>query len=141
MRIHIINGPNLNLLGTRETDIYGSKSFEDYLVELQAANTNCVITYFQSNVEGDIINDIQNVNANADALVINPAGYSHTSVAIADALAIVTVPVIEVHISNIYKREVYRHITLTGAKCDAVISGAGLDGYQLAISHLQRLMH
>jgi 3-dehydroquinate dehydratase II len=133
MRIHIINGPNLNLLGTREVDIYGDTSFEVFYAKLQQQNPGCHFRYFQSNVEGAIVDSIQLAHKSSDALVINPAAYSHTSVAIADALATLHIPCIEVHISNIYKREIYRHVSLTGAQCKAVISGAGLYGYQMAV--------
>jgi 3-dehydroquinate dehydratase II len=134
MHIHIINGPNLNLLGSREPDIYGSSSFTDYLITLQQLYPTHTISYYQSNIEGEIINELQTCKANA--IVINPAAYSHTSIGIADAIAAITPPCIEVHISNIYARESYRHISLTAAKCKGVLSGFGLHGYALAIQYL-----
>lgn len=139
MRITIINGPNLNLLGTREVDIYGNQRFEDYLEILRQEFPEIEFTYYQSNVEGEIINKLQECSTQSDGVVINPAGYSHTSVAIADSIAVVKVPVIEVHISNIYAREAFRHQSLTGAKCAGVISGLGLAGYSLAVRHLYQL--
>lgn len=133
MKVTIINGPNLNLLGKREPDIYGNQSFEDYLKKLKSDYEKIVFTYLQSNVEGEIINALQIANETENAVIINPAGYSHTSVAIADAITAMDIPVIEVHISNIYARESYRHQSLTGAKCRGVISGFGLKGYELAL--------
>jgi 3-dehydroquinate dehydratase-2 len=133
MQIHIINGPNLNLLGKREPAIYGNESFDDYLKQLEAKYPNVQLHYFQSNVEGEIINYLQAHGFSADAIIINPGGYSHTSVAIADALKAITTKVIEVHISNIHARESVRHQSLTGANCVGIISGLGLKGYALAI--------
>ena len=138
MNIHIINGPNLNLLGTREVDIYGNKSFEIYFKELQQQFPLVKLSYFQSNVEGDIINEIQRVGFNSQGIVLNPAGYSHTSVAIADAVAAIQSPVVEVHISNIFAREEYRKHSFVSAKAKAVLSGFGLDGYRLAIDWLMQ---
>ena len=138
MNIHIINGPNLNLLGTREVDIYGNKSFEIYFKELQQQFPLVKLSYFQSNVEGDIINEIQRVGFNSQGIVFNPAGYSHTSVAIADAVAAIQSPVVEVHISNIFAREEYRKHSFVSAKAKAVLSGFGLDGYRLAIDWLMQ---
>lgn len=136
MRIAIINGPNLNLQGTRETEIYGKETFGQLLQQWQNKFDTVEIIYFQSNLEGELINCIQECNRSCDAIIINPAGYSHTSVAIADALKAINIPSIEVHISNIYSREVYRHISLTGANCRGVISGLGVDGYALALSYI-----
>lgn len=136
MRIAIINGPNLNLQGTRETEIYGKETFGQLLQQWQNKFDTVEIIYFQSNLEGELINYIQECNRSCDAIIINPAGYSHTSVAIADALKAINIPSIEVHISNIYSREVYRHISLTGANCRGVISGLGVDGYALALSYI-----
>jgi len=133
MQIHIVNGPNLNLLGKREPAIYGNESFDDYLKQLEAKYPNVQLHYFQSNVEGEIINYLQEQGFSADAIIINPGGYSHTSVSIADALKAITTKAIEVHISNVYARETFRHQTITGANCVGVISGLGLKGYALAI--------
>lgn len=136
MHIHIINGPNLNLLGKREIDIYGNQSFESYVTALQQQFNGITITYFQSNIEGELINEIQRVGFSVDGIVFNPAGYSHTSVAIADAIAAITSPVVEVHISNIYAREEYRKNSFVSAKAKGVITGLGLYGYNLAIDWL-----
>jgi 3-dehydroquinate dehydratase-2 len=133
MQIHIINGPNLNLLGKREPAIYGNESFDDYLKQLESKYPNVQLHYFQSNVEGEIINYLQEQGFSADAIIINPGGYSHTSVSIADALKAITTKAIEVHISNVYARETFRHQPITGANCVGVISGLGLKGYALAI--------
>ena len=133
MQIHIINGPNLNLLSKREPAIYGNESFDDYLKQLEAKYPNVQLHYFQSNVEGEIINYLQEQGFSADAIIINPGGYSHTSVSIADALKAITTKAIEVHISNVYARETFRHQSITGANCVGVISGLGLKGYALAI--------
>lgn len=133
MKIQIINGPNLNLLGKREPGIYGSSSFEDYLPKLKAQFSIIDIDYFQSNVEGDIINKLHEVGFSYDGIILNAGGYTHTSVAIADAIAGIKTPVIEVHISNIYAREEFRHTSLTGKNCKGVLTGFGLDGYRLAM--------
>ncbi len=133
MKLLIINGPNLNLLGERETSIYGSRSFEAYFEELQAQFPILELTYFQSNLEGEIIDRLHEARKIVDAIIINPAGYTHTSVAIADAIAAISMPVAEVHISNIYAREEFRHVSLTARHCIGVISGFGLLGYRLAI--------
>ena len=135
MKIAIINGPNLNLLGKRETDIYGSESFESYLVKLQQKFPSVDFDYFQSNVEGELINEIQRVGFSYDGIVLNPAGYSHTSVAIGDAVAAVKTTVVEVHISNIFGREEFRKISLVSGKSIGVISGLGLTGYELAVNY------
>lgn len=131
----IINGPNLNLLGKREPDVYGSKSFEDYLPILKQDYSHAAIDYYQSNVEGEIINKLQEAGFTYDGIILNAGGYTHTSVAIADAIAAITAPVIEVHISNIYAREAHRHVSLTGKNCLGVITGLGLPGYALALNH------
>ena len=138
MRIAIINGPNLNLLGKREPEIYGSKSFETFLEELQRKYPEHEIAYFQSNVEGEIINALQNegFSGKTTGIVLNPAGYSHTSIAIADAVKAVPIPVIGVHISNIYARETERHTDLIAAYSTAIILGMGLKGYELAVDYL-----
>ena len=135
MKIAIINGPNLNLLGKRETDIYGSESFESYLVKLQQKFPSVDFDYFQSNVEGELVNEIQRVGFSYDGIVLNPAGYSHTSVAIGDAVAAVKTTVVEVHISNIFGREEFRKISLVSGKSIGVISGLGLTGYELAVNY------
>ncbi len=133
MNLHIINGPNLNLLGKRETGIYGEQTFESFLEELRASFKSVTITYFQSNIEGEIINNIQEFGFKSDGIILNAGGYTHTSVAIADAIASVKTPVIEVHISNIFAREEYRHISLIAGKCKGSISGFGLNSYKLAV--------
>jgi len=136
MKIQIINGPNLNLLGTREPGIYGNQSFDTYIDELRAMYSIIEIDYFQSNVEGELINKLHETGFTYDGIIINAGGYTHTSVAIADAIAAIKTPVIEVHISNIYAREEYRHISLTGKNCKGVLTGFGMDGYRLAIESL-----
>lgn len=136
MKIQIINGPNLNLLGVREKSIYGNSSFETYLDDLKSRYSILQIDYYQSNVEGELINKLHEVGFSYDGIIINGGGYTHTSVAIADAIAAIKTPVIEVHISNIYAREEYRHVSLTGKNCKGVLTGFGLDGYRLAIEAL-----
>ncbi len=138
MNFIIINGPNLNLLGKREPEIYGSQSFEDYLQELRAEFPEIIIDYFQSNIEGELINLIHETGLKKDGIIINPGGYSHTSVAIADALKAVPVKVIEVHISNIFAREEFRKTLITASSADGLIIGLGLDVYRLAILSLLR---
>ena len=133
MKIAIINGPNLNLLGKREVDIYGGESFDTYLQTLQSKYASFEISYFQSNVEGELINEIQRVGFSYDGIIFNPGGYTHTSVAIGDAVAAVTTPVIEVHISNIFGREDFRKLSHVSGKAKGVISGLGLRGYELAV--------
>jgi 3-dehydroquinate dehydratase-2 len=133
MKIQIINGPNLNLLGLREPGIYGSQSFEDYLIGLKEMYSILNIEYYQSNVEGELINKLHEVGFSYDGIIINAGAYTHTSVAIADAIAGIKTPVIEVHISNIYAREEFRHVSLTGKNCQGVLTGFGMDGYRLAI--------
>lgn len=137
MKIAIINGPNLNLLGAREPGLYGNQSFEDYFLQLQVEFSQVEFTYFQSNVEGELINELQ--QANTDGIILNAGGYTHTSVAIADAVAAISIPVIEVHISNVYAREAYRHESLMAKNCKGVIAGFGLDSYRLAIESLIQL--
>ena len=134
--IEIINGPNLNLTGHREPEIYGSVTMEQYLDELRNGFPEVQIGYYQSNVEGEIINRIQEVGFNADGIIINAGGYSHTSVAIHDAIAAVPAPAIEVHLSNIFAREKYRHHSLLTSACRGIICGLGLKGYKLAVSAL-----
>ncbi|TKC10193.1 type II 3-dehydroquinate dehydratase [Pedobacter polaris] len=136
MKIQIINGPNLNLLGLREPTIYGSEGFDNYISQLRELYSIIEIDYYQSNVEGELINKLHEVGFSYDGIIINAGGYTHTSVAIADAIAAIKTPVIEVHISNIYAREEYRHVSLTGKNCKGVLTGFGLDGYRLAIESL-----
>jgi len=135
MKILILNGPNLNLLGTREPEIYGNISMEDYLKKLKSEFPSNELKYYQSNIEGEIINRLQ--EDDFDALVINPGAYTHYSYAIADCLKNIQKPKIEVHISNIYKREEFRQKSVTAANTDAVLSGFGMDGYRLAILSLK----
>lgn len=136
MQISIINGPNLNLLGKRETDVYGTVTFEAFLETLRAKYANIEISYFQSNVEGELINELQRVGYSCDGVVFNPAGYTHTSVAIGDAIAAIKAPVVEVHISNVHAREDFRKISHVSAKAAGSIFGLGLKGYELAIDWL-----
>jgi 3-dehydroquinate dehydratase-2 len=136
MKISIINGPNLNLLGKREPDKYGYRSFDDYLVLLKAGYPDIHFEYFQSNVEGELINEIHDKGFLYDGIILNAGGYTHTSVAIADAIASVKTPVIEVHITNIAAREDFRHTSLIARSCAGSISGFGLDSYRLAIEAL-----
>ncbi len=133
MQLIIINGPNLNLLGTREKSVYGNRSFDDYFGELKSKFPQINLEYFQSNVEGEIINKLHEKGFNYDGIILNAGGYTHTSVAIADAVAALKTPVIEVHISNVYAREDYRHISLMAKNCKGVIAGFGLDSYRLAL--------
>jgi len=136
MNIQIINGPNLNLLGVREKSIYGDTGFESYLEDLRKRYANITINYYQSNVEGEIINKLHEVGFSIEGIVMNAGAYTHTSVAIADAISAIKAPVIEVHISNVYKREEFRHKSLLAASCKGVIAGFGLDSYRLAIENL-----
>ncbi|MFC7346691.1 type II 3-dehydroquinate dehydratase [Chryseobacterium zhengzhouense] len=135
MKVLIINGPNLNLLGTREPEIYGTTSMEDYLENLKSEFSSHEIQYYQSNIEGELINRLQ--EDDFDALVINPGAFTHYSYAIADCLKNIQKPKVEVHISNIYKREEFRQKSVTAANTDAVLSGFGMDGYRLAILSLK----
>ena len=135
MKIAIINGPNLNLLGKREMDIYGGESFDAYLKTLQDKHPGIEISYFQSNVEGELINEIQQVGFSYDGIILNPGGYTHTSVALGDAIAAIITPVIEVHISNIFGREDFRKLSHVSGKAKGVISGLGLKGYELALEY------
>lgn len=136
MKIAIINGPNLNLLGKRETDIYGNMSFEQFLESLKKKYSNIEISYFQSNVEGELINELQRVGFEYDGIIFNPGGYTHTSVAIGDAIAGIKTPVVEVHISNVLAREDFRKLSHVSAKAVGSIVGLGLKGYDLAIEWL-----
>ena len=133
MKLLIINGPNLNLLGTRETSIYGSQTFEAYFKILTERFNTIELEYYQSNIEGAIIDKLQNAGFSYDGIILNVGGYTHTSVAIRDAVAAITSPVIEVHISNVYAREEFRHVSLIAPKCRGVIAGFGIDSYRLAI--------
>jgi 3-dehydroquinate dehydratase-2 len=133
MKIAILNGPNLNLLGKREPDIYGPQGFEEYFEQLCSANPSIELSYFQSNVEGELINELHRVGFSYDGIILNPGGYTHTTVAIGDAIAAIRVPVIEVHISNVQAREEFRKISLISAKCKGSIAGMGLKGYELAL--------
>ena len=135
MKIQIINGPNLNLLGVRETSIYGSASFDDYLVDLRKQYPEIEISYYQSNVEGELINKLHEVGFTYNGIIINAGAYTHTSIAIADAIAAINTPVIEVHISNVYKREEFRHSSMLASNCKGVIAGFGLDSYRLGIEN------
>jgi len=136
MKISIINGPNLNLLGKREPEKYGILSFEDFLDSLRLKYPNEDFTYFQSNVEGEIINEIHRQGFAVDGIILNAGGYTHTSVAIADAIAAIKAPVIEVHITNIAAREEFRHTSLIARSCKGSIAGFGLDSYRLAVEAL-----
>ena len=140
MKIAVINGPNLNLLGKREPAIYGTLTLEELLQKLQTDFPSVEFVHFQSNLEGELINNVQETGfinaAQTDAIIINPGGFSHTSVALADAIAACTIPVIEVHLSNIYAREAYRHTSITGSKCIGVISGFGYSSYWLAVNYV-----
>lgn len=136
MRIQIINGPNLNLLGIREPEIYGSKGFEEYLHILRDKYPDISIDYFQSNVEGELINKIHEVGFDADGIVLNAGAYTHYSLALMDAIKSVTSPVVEVHISNVHQREEFRRHSVISPVCSGVICGFGLDSYRLAIESL-----
>ena len=135
MEISIINGPNLNLLGKREPTIYGTQTFEEYLKIIKAKFPAITFQYFQSNIEGELIDEIQKVGFSVDGIIINPGGYTHTSVALGDAIAAVKAPVVEVHISNIFGREDFRKLSHVSGKSMGVISGLGLKGYSLAVEY------
>lgn len=139
MKIAIINGPNLNLQGIREPEVYGRQTFEDEVQRLKKLFPQLTLEYFQSNVEGELINMIHQVGFSTDGIVANMGGYSHTSVAIRDALASVPAPTIEVHISNIFAREEYRHHSLITSACKGMICGLGMEGYRLAIEFLTKM--
>jgi 3-dehydroquinate dehydratase-2 len=136
MKIAIINGPNLNMLGKREPDVYGSKSFEQYLGELRELFPRVTFDYFQSNIEGEIVDRLQQVGFSFDGIVLNPAAYTHTSVAIGDAIAAIKAPVVEVHISNVHAREDFRKLSHVSGKSAGSIIGLGLKGYELAVRWL-----
>jgi 3-dehydroquinate dehydratase II len=135
MRIQIINGPNLNLLGRRETSIYGSESFEDFFARLKKRFPQLDLHYYQSNVEGELVNKIHEVGFSFDGIIINAGAYTHTSVAIHDALGGIKTPTVEVHISNVYAREEFRHKSLITSKCVGMLTGFGLEGYALALQY------
>ena len=136
MKIQIINGPNINLLGKREPGIYGARSFEDYLQELKKRYPQVVFEYYQSNVEGEMINKIHEVGFDYDGIVLNAGAYTHTSIALQDAIRAVKTPVIEVHISNVHQREEFRHKSMIACACKGVICGFGLHSYRLAVEAL-----
>lgn len=140
MKLEIINGPNLNLLGSREPDIYGNTGFDVFAAGLEKMFPEITLSCSQSNVEGEIVNMVQAAGRRCDGLIINPGGYTHTSVAIADAIAAIKIPVIEVHISNLLSREDFRHTSLTGRYCRGTIMGLGLDGYRLAAEALIEIL-
>jgi len=137
MKIAIINGPNLNLLGKREPGIYGSQRFEDFYVQLKEKYPAITFSYYQSNVEGELINELQRVGFEVDGIIMNPGGYTHTSVAIGDAIASIKSPVVEVHISNVHAREEFRKISHVSAKAAGSIIGLGIKGYELAVEYLK----
>ncbi len=139
MKIAIINGPNLNMLGKREPGLYGTTSFEDYLSRLKEMFPQATLDYYQSNIEGELIDKIQGSGSTHQGIVLNAGGYTHTSVAMADAVASISIPVVEVHISNIFAREDFRHVSFLGAKCAGSISGFGLAGYRMAVDYLLKL--
>ena len=135
MKLHIINGPNLNLLGIREPEIYGTQGFDAFFEQLQAEFPDHEISYFQSNVEGELINNLQEVGFSSDGIILNAGAYTHTSIAIGDAVAAIKTPVLEVHISNVFSREEFRHVSYIAPKAIGIVSGLGLNGYRLAILH------
>jgi 3-dehydroquinate dehydratase-2 len=136
MQIQIINGPNLNLLGKREVDVYGNAPFESFLEQLKKRFPEHALQYYQSNVEGEIINKLHEVGFTYDGIILNAGAYTHTSVAIHDAIAAIKTPVVEVHISNVYAREEFRHISLITSKCVGLITGFGMEGYAMALQYL-----
>jgi 3-dehydroquinate dehydratase II len=139
LKIAIINGPNLNLLGKREIEIYGTETFEEFLNSLMNKFPNIELSYFQSNVEGELINKLHEIGFSVDGIILNAGAYTHTSVAIADAVAGIKSPVVEVHISNVFAREDYRHVSYLGKHCKGSVSGFGLKGYELAIKSFMQL--
>ena len=139
MKIQIINGPNINLLGKREPGIYGAESFEHYYERLKQRYTDVEFSYYQSNIEGELINKIHEVGFDIDGIVLNSGAYTHTSIALQDAIRAVTSPVIEVHISNVHQREEFRHKSMISCACKGVICGFGLDSYRLAVEALREL--
>lgn len=137
MKVIIINGPNLNLLGTREKSIYGNESFEDYFEKLKERFGDITLEYYQSNVEGELINKLHEVGFSYDGIVFNGGGYTHTSVAISDAIAAINTPVVEVHISNIHAREEFRHLSVITKECAGLITGFGMKGYDMGLYFLK----
>ncbi len=137
MRIQIINGPNLNLLGVREPNVYGQENFSDFLTHLRTSYPDIEIGYYQSNIEGELIDKIQESGFGSDGIILNAGGYTHTSVAIRDAIKAIAAPVVEVHISNVHAREEFRHHSMLTAVCRGVIAGFGLDSYRLAIEAIR----
>ena len=135
-KIIIINGPNLNLLGTREPDVYGVNNFEEYLNFLKSSFPSFVLEYFQSNIEGELIDKLHEVGFSYDGIVFNAGGYTHTSVSIGDAIASISTPVVEVHISNVYAREDFRHQSFMAKHCKGVIAGFGMESYRMAIQSI-----
>lgn len=138
MKVIIINGPNLNLLGVREPGIYGKESMETFLLRLQKRYAGMEIDYYQSNVEGELIDKLQETGFSYDGIILNAGAYTHTSIALADCIRAISAPVVEVHISNVHQREVFRHQSMIAAACRGVICGFGLDGYRLAIESFKR---
>jgi 3-dehydroquinate dehydratase-2 len=139
MKILIINGPNLNLLGIREPDVYGNQGFLEFMEDLKQKYPAVIFGYFQSNIEGEMINALQEAGFSQDGIIINPGGYTHTSVAIGDAIAAISTPVVEVHISNVHAREEFRKLSHVSAKVKGTIAGLGLKGYELALLYLMGL--
>lgn len=137
MKIQIINGPNLNLLGKRETSIYGSQPFESFFETLKTRYPSLELHYYQSNVEGEIVNKLHEIGFSFQGIVLNAGAYTHTSVAIHDAIGGITTPVVEVHISNVYAREEFRHKSLITSKCAGMMTGFGMEGYALALEYLK----
>ena len=138
LQLTIINGPNLNLLGTREPAIYGGQPFEEYLALLRQEFSGIVIDYYQSNIEGELINKLHGCIGKASGIILNAGAYTHTSIAVADAVSAINIPVIEVHISNVLAREAYRKTSFIAAKCIGSISGLGMEGYALAVQYFMR---
>ena len=133
MKILILNGPNLNLLGTREPKTYGTDSFDKFFKEIKSSYKSCYLAYFQSNIEGELIDKLHEVGFSYDGIVLNAGGYTHTSVSIGDAIAAITTPVVEVHISNVYAREDFRHQSFMAKHCKGIIAGFGIESYRMAI--------
>jgi 3-dehydroquinate dehydratase-2 len=139
MKIQIINGPNLNLLGKRETSVYGNQSFEDFFETLKKRFSSLDLQYYQSNVEGELVNKLHAIGFSFDGIVMNAGAYTHTSVALHDAIGAIKTPVVEVHISNVYAREEFRHKSLITSKCAGMLTGFGMEGYALAVTYLMNL--
>lgn len=137
MKIQVINGPNLNLLGKREPSVYGSASFEDFFADLKERYPSIELHYYQSNIEGELVNKLHETGFTFDGIILNAGAYTHTSVAIHDAVGAIETPVVEVHISNVYAREEFRHKSLITSKCAGMLTGFGLEGYALAVEYLK----